>query len=270
MISGVKGMKLYIRQGSIGYTLLLFKMIVLLLGAMLNRISTLIWVALAFQFFASCKTDEPPATEVLRPIDYPDWSTRFEMIVHEKRDSTELLTRFFGSGLDEFFVTAEFLDRTVVTFNGQELTWDADLRRYRLDLPGLITQGTFIWGDQAFERYDTIAVEVAPLRLPESLSRISRAEAIEVRWVGDALADLELASMFIDSGPSHPIVKLNANQTGTELFRASKETLQKVPTGEASVTVERVWTKPIEGTFSAGGLVKGRYYASVMEVEILD
>jgi hypothetical protein len=184
--------------------------------------------------------------------------TVYELFYNANEDKTFARATFFFS--NELGTRLELSDPSMVTFDGDELTFNRVLAYYEREYAGFVSSGTFEWTDTEENVYQN-SIEVRTIDYAGTIDTIDRSSSYELSWEGDALTEDELVTVTINGENEGDARVFTNNDIGSSSIILAKNILEQVGAGPGTIFMDRSYTPELLDATDAGGRRTGRYRA---------
>jgi len=184
--------------------------------------------------------------------------TIYELFYNANQDKTYARATFRFS--NEVGTLLELSDPSMVSFNGDELTFNSVLAYYEREYAGFVESGTFEWTDTEENVYQN-TVEVHTIDYSGTIDTIDRSSSYELAWEGDPLAEDELVTVTINGENEGDARVFTTNDIGSSSIILSKNLLGQVGQGPGTIFMDRSYSPELLDATGAGGRRTGRYRA---------
>lgn len=189
--------------------------------------------------------------------------TVYELFYNANEDKTYARATFhFGN---ELGTRLELADPSMVSFNGDELTFNRVLAYYEREYAGFVSTGTFEWIDTEENAFQN-TIEVHTIDYASTIDTIDRSGSYELAWSGDALQLNELVVVGINGENEGDARLFSTNDIGSTSIILAKNILEQVGQGPGTVYMDRSYTPELLDATGAGGRITGRYRPENQEV----
>jgi hypothetical protein len=189
--------------------------------------------------------------------------THYELFYNANEDVTYARAWFrFGNATGTLL---ELADPSVVTFEGDKLTFNKVLAYYEKKYAGLKSSGKFRWEDteaKVFENNLTVN-NIAFGALPDS---VSRATAFSIPWTGDALGSDEIVGVWVNGENEGDAQAAITIETGASAIIVPADKMSKIGAGPGKIYLERRFAPALTEATGAGGYGAGIYRAQTANV----
>jgi hypothetical protein len=182
--------------------------------------------------------------------------TQYELFYNENEDITYARAWFrFGN---ETGTLLELAAPSVVTFEGDALTFNGLLAFYEKKYPGYKATGTFRWEDTEGKLYENTA-EIHPIAFGTLPDSIARNAAFSIPWTGDPLMAKEIVGVWINGeneGDAQAGITLEG---GASSVIMPLNQMEKIGAGPGKVYLQRRFFPDLTEATEAGGWLHGVY-----------
>jgi len=227
-----------------------------------NRLATslALWLGLTMTL-ASCESES--SENVNQDRIYTDYS-----LVYDKgEDKTYVRAAFkFGSATG---TALQLKDPSVVTVDGETMTFYPLLNYYEKQYAGQRGQATFTYKDGAGKTYVNTVSDLQPAEFPASFTALSKTSAYTLTWDGPPLRTPEVLDVLLDGpGQSDPIQYFQTTAPGSTSLILEANKISQVLSGTGQAVMNRTQILPLQQGTSAGGTRSARYQAQPRSVQI--
>jgi hypothetical protein len=189
--------------------------------------------------------------------------THYELFYNANEDITYARAWFrFGSITG---TQLELAAPSVVSFEGDNLSFNKVLAFYEKQYPGKKTSGKFHWEDtegKVFENTLNInAIDFGPM--PDSIGRTT---ALTIPWTGNALGADEAVGAWINGENEGDAQAAITIENGSTALIVPLNKIEKVGAGPGKIYLERRFSPALQEVTGAGGYGAGVYRAKAKNV----
>jgi len=217
---------------------------------------------LSGMFLTSCAVED--SADVNQDKIYTD----YEVFYNSNTDKTTVLARFrFGGATGTLL---QLNDPAKVTFNGEELAWNAILSGHSKEYSGQVNGGSFVYTNIDGGSFENSAPTYDPIQFPSTLNTLSKSESFDLKWDGDALKANQRVGIFAGSWAwGQDAVFLQINQ-GADNIVLGKDQIDDLPLGQTTMYMDRTTELQVVDGTSEGGFIRGKFRATNRNVQIVD
>ena len=204
-------------------------------------------------FFGSC------ASESSSDVNQDRIYAEYELYYDKNQDKTyaSAIFRFGNASGTQLQLTSP----SHVTFNGDEIPFDATFSYYRKEYAGLVTGGTFVFTDTDGNSFTNSVSSTRTIAFPANMDTIHNSASYNLVWVGDSLVPNERVDVWLDGPQQNNAEYFLQYQVNTNSLILAANQLQALGLGSTTCTMERIWEQPAPDVTSAGGKVRVKYKA---------
>lgn len=219
-------------------------------------------IAVACFCFTSCAVED--SADVNQDKIYTD----YEVFYNSNTDKTTVLARFrFGGATGTLL---QLNDPAMVTYNGEELSWNPVLSGHSKEFAGQINGGSFIYTNIDGGSFENAAPAWESIGFPNDLDTLTRSSSYDLKWDGTALGNNQRVGIFAGSwawGQDAAFVQLNE---GSDNIILGKDQLDDLPVGQTTLYMDRTTEQAVVDGTSEGGLIRGKFRAENRVVLVVD
>ncbi|MBN8677004.1 MAG: hypothetical protein J0M29_02195 [Chitinophagales bacterium] len=189
--------------------------------------------------------------------------THYELFYNANEDITYARAWFrFGSITGTLL---ELADPSVVSFEGDKLSFNKVLAFYEKQYAGFKSSGTFKWEDTDGKVFENTVVinEIAFGAIPDSIARNA---AFTIPWTGAALGDNEAAGVWINGENEGDAQAAITIENGATALIVPADKMAKVGAGPGKIYLERRSAPALLEVTGAGGYGAGVYRPKFKDV----
>lgn len=149
----------------------------------------LLFLAIDILLFTSC-TREPSSS-----VDQDKIYVKYDLIYDKNEDETTVRAEFHFGGA--FGTKLELSSPAYVKFNGSVIPFNSTLAYYEEKLPGLVSSGTFVYGDVDGNVYTNTTSNIKPVEFPEGEITINSGTDYVMPFVGDPISGNDVVTMTL-------------------------------------------------------------------------
>ncbi len=218
--------------------------------------------ALMLALLTSCEKES--ASDVNQDKIYAD----YELFYNANTDKTTAIARFRFGGPTGTLLELDSAD--YVTFNGDDLPFNALIGAHAKEYAGLLNAGTFSYtnlNNQTFinqvPAFDTIA-------FPASFDTLYKSQAYTLTWEGTPLAADQNVGLFIGSWTwGQDALYFQDGDGATNLVLGTAQ-LSGLPVGPSVCYLDRSTDVAVSEGTGEGGRIRGKYRALNRTVQVLE
>lgn len=195
--------------------------------------------------------------------------TRYELFYNSNSDKTLVLAQFrFGGPLG---TVLELVDSpSSVSFEGENLPYNAVYSGHAKEFAGQISGGSFTYMDLDSNVFVNQVPDYSFIGFPENLDTISKSEALEIIWDGDALLDDEHVGVFIGSWKWGDDAGAIQSGVGSSNIIIGTDRLSNLPMGPANLFMDRTQEGILQQGTSEGGQIISKFRARNLETQVVE
>jgi len=186
--------------------------------------------------------------------------TTYELLYDQNTDKTYARAQFrFGNALGTILQLSAPAE---VKFNNDVLDYKPILAYYEKEYAGKITSGTFTYEGTDGVAYSNSASGLPSIDFPANFAAVTRNQANEFNWTGNALGTGEEVFLFIRNTTTTNLQTFHTNAVGATKMVLSAEKLNNLAPGvaaEADLYRDRI--DSLSQKTAAGGYLKMNYRA---------
>ncbi len=193
--------------------------------------------------------------------------TVYELFYNSNTDKTVAVARFrFGNPTGTLL---ELKTPAYVLFNGDTLGYNYLYSGHAKEYSGLITSGTFTYNNtdnitrtNSVPAFDTIA-------FPAGLDTIVKSQAFTLAWDGTALSANQNVGIFVGSWTWGDDALFFTNTVGADNIVMGTNQLGNLPDGPSVLYMDRTTEIEAPQVTEVGGLIRGKYRANNVTVQVV-
>ena len=193
---------------------------------------------------------------------------KYELFYNENDDKTVAVARFrFGSPTGTLL---QLNEDASVTFDGEELEYNAWYLGHTKEMAGWVDSGTFAYMDLDQLIFTNTVMPYDSIGFPDGFDTINNSMANTLTWDGNPLAPNEHVGLFVGSWTwGDDALYIQSADNATDIVMGTNQ-LSNVPVGPSILYMDR-WTEieADQGT-SEGGVIVGKYRATNIQVQVVN
>jgi hypothetical protein len=209
----------------------------------------------------SCEVED--SSDVNQDKIYAD----YELFYNSNTDKTQAVARFrFGGPTGTLL---ELSDPASVTFDGEELPFNALFSGHVKEYSGKLEEGDFLYTNVDGETFENSVPTYNEIDFPEDMDTISKTTSYDLLWQGSSLGANEFAGVFLGSWTwGQDALAVQGTDEATSIVIGTNN-MSNLATGNSTAILDR-WTEVDldEGT-SEGGKIRGKFRTNNIEVIII-
>ncbi len=194
--------------------------------------------------------------------------TIYEQFYDANSDKTTVVAQFKFGGPTGTILKLNTTD--FVTFNGEELPYNAFYAGYVTEFAGEIDAGTFSYTNAEGQTFTNQVPTVSSIAFPDDFDTITKSKAEELMWDGSALANDESVGLFIGSWKWGDDALYLQTSEGASKLVLGKIQKKNLPVGPSTCILDRTKQLEAEDATSEGGVIRNKYRAVSKEVQIVE
>ena len=194
--------------------------------------------------------------------------TDYELFYDADEDITRAIARFrLGSRVG---TVLQLNNPALVTFDGEELTYNATFLGHVKRFAGRKTGGTFVYTNVDGKKFTNQVPQHESIAFPDNLTEISKSSAFSMRWKGEPLGRNERVGVFIGSWAWGDDALFVEFDNGANSILMGQNQLDNLPEGTSRLHMDRFTELDVEEGTDVGGRIRGKYQAEPITVTITE
>ncbi len=195
--------------------------------------------------------------------------TKYEIFYNSNTDKTIVTAQFrFGGPLG---TVLELVDAPAeVRFNDELLSYNALYAGHSMEFAGEIPGGTFSYTDLDSNTYINTVPDYTYIGFPMDIDSVSKSEALDINWDGEALQEDETVGVFIGSWKWGDDAGSIQSSVGASNIIVAKNNLASLPLGPSVFYMDRTNEKFLQAGTPEGGTILSKYRAKNIDVQITE
>ncbi|MEM9919364.1 MAG: hypothetical protein AAF990_14775 [Bacteroidota bacterium] len=213
-------------------------------------------------FFTSCEVED--SSDVNQDKIYAD----YELFYNSNTDKTWVVARFrFGGPTG---TNLELTNPAFVSFNGDQLPFNALFTGHFKEYAGRITSGTFSYTNVDGQEFKNSIPPSESLEFPAALDTLTKSQAFTLNWEGTPLAEDQIVGLFAGSWAwGQDALFVQSNLGATNLVLGTNQ-LDNLPNGNTTLYMDRATEKDLTEGTGEGGKIRAKYRAKNKVVWVRD
>lgn len=194
--------------------------------------------------------------------------THYELFYNSNDDKTVAVARFrFGSNTGTLLRLNE---NASVSFNGNELQYNAWYLGHTQEFAGWVDSGTFVYNDLDGLTFTNTVMPYDSVEFPTGFDTIYKSQANTLAWNGTPLAENEHVGLFVGSWTwGDDALYVESSDSATSIIMGTSQ-LSNVPVGPSILYMDRWTDVPVAEGTSEGGQVVGKYRAENRVAQVVN
>lgn len=194
--------------------------------------------------------------------------TVYELFYNANTDKTWAIARFrFGGPTGTLL---ELKNPATVTFDGEELPFNALFSGHYKEYAGQKTGGTFVYNNVDGDTFTNSVPAYEMIDYPTVLDTINKSEAYSLAWQGSALSANQNVALFVGSWTwGDDALFLQTGDGATDIVMGTNQ-LSNLPVGPSTLYMNRSTDVTVSEGTGEGGIIKGVYRPVNRTIEVAE
>jgi len=194
--------------------------------------------------------------------------TEYELFYNKNTDVTTAIARFRFGGATGTLLELDGEDK--VTFNNEDLPYNAWWGAHVKEYAGLVTGGTFAYTNLNNETFTNTVPAFEAIAFEENFTTIQKGQANTITWVGSALGPNQNVGIFIGTWTwGQDALSLQEGDGATNIVIGLAQ-INQLALGSATCIMDRNTDLPVAQGTEKGGRIRGKYRALNKQVQVVE